>query len=89
MKRKDVTIENKLGFHARPASMFVRKALSFNSEITVEKNGEKASGKSIMALMALAAAKGTVLTLIADGEDADTALNELGQLFADKFGEDE
>ena len=89
MQSVDVKILNKLGFHARPASMFVRIALKFSSDVYVMKDGEEASGKSIMGLMALAAAQGTELTLKAKGDDADEVLVELKALFEDKFGEPE
>ena len=75
---KDVVVQNQLGLHARPASMFVKAATKFASEITVEKEGESVNGKSIMGLMMLAAAHGTTLTVTAEGSDADEAVNELG-----------
>ena len=52
---RSVTVINKLGVHARPAALFVRTANKFASDITIEKDGEKVNGKSIMGLMMLAA----------------------------------
>ncbi len=60
-------IRNKLGFHARAASQFVRIASSFNSDIFVQKNSQEVNGKSIMGILILAAAKGTEITVKAEG----------------------
>ena len=79
---------NKLGIHARPAAMFVKVANKFESNITVEKDGEQVNGKSIMGLMMLAAGCGSRLIIIAEGRDAEAAVNELEQLFVKKFNED-
>jgi phosphocarrier protein HPr len=85
---KEMTVINKLGIHARPAALFVKVASKFQSNITVEKDGEQINGKSIMGLMMLAAAQGSKLIVIAEGPDAEAALRELEQLFAQKFNED-
>lgn len=85
---KTVTVINKLGVHARPAAMFVKLAGKFESNITVEKDGEQVNGKSIMGLMMLAAGQGSKLTLSAEGRDAEAAVRELEQLFARKFDEE-
>ena len=84
---KDVVIINELGLHARPAAMFVKVANQFNSEIFLEKEGERVNGKSIMGVMMLAASKGTKLKLIAKGQDAAAAVQALEELFLKKFGE--
>ncbi|MCX7827185.1 MAG: HPr family phosphocarrier protein [Verrucomicrobiae bacterium] len=85
---REVTVSNKLGIHARPAALFVKTAGRFRSDITVEKDGERVPGKSIMALMMLAAGKGSRLQITAEGDDAAEALDELLKLFAAKFNED-
>jgi phosphocarrier protein HPr len=85
----EVEVQNSLGLHARPASLFVRKAMQFECEISVEKDGEIVSGKSIMCLMALAASQGTRLRITANGNQAEDALKELEGLFLDSFGEDD
>lgn len=87
-KELDVTVENMLGLHARPAAMLVRKAMGFKSDIFLEKDGERINAKSIMGIMGFAACKGTVLKIIADGDDAGEAIDSLAGLFKDKFGED-
>lgn len=89
---REVTIINKLGLHARPAMQFVDLANTFQSEIMVHKGGEDpvdADGKSIMAMMTLAATEGTPLTIEASGEDAEKAIEALATMVKDKFGEEE
>lgn len=85
---KDMVVQNQLGLHARPASMFVKTATKFASEIMVEKEGESVNGKSIMGLMMLAAGHGTTLTVTAEGSDASNALNELEELINRNFEEE-
>ena len=87
MVSKEVTVSNKLGIHARPAAQFVKTASQFEAEIRVEKDGEEINGKSIMGLMMLAAGHGSVLKLIAEGPDADEALQSLEDLVVRYFGE--
>jgi phosphocarrier protein HPr len=86
--QKEVTILNKLGLHARPAAMFVRTANKHRAEIWVEKDGEQVNGKSIMGLMMLAAGQGTKLILLAEGADAEKAIQELELLIEKRFDEE-
>jgi phosphocarrier protein len=86
--QRDVTVQNKLGIHARPASKFVRIASRYQSEILVEKDGDTVNGKSIMGLMMLAAGPGSRIKLVAEGADADQAVRELEDLINRKFEED-
>ena len=83
-----VTITNKLGLHARPAMSFADTASQFSSDINVIKAGNKYDGKSIMNLMMLAATQGTELEIIANGPDADEALEALQKLVASNFDEE-
>ena len=85
---RKVVVQNQLGLHARPASMFVKKATRFESEIFVEKDGEEVNGKSIMGLMMLAAGPGTTLTVTAEGSDATKAVDELEELINRNFEEE-
>src|ERR1041385_8658363 len=85
---KELVVLNKLGIHARPAAMFVRTANRFDCEIFVEKDGERVNGKSIMALMMLAAGPGSRLLVHADGRDANRAVVEIEALIRRKFDED-
>ena len=71
---KDLLIENRNGLHARPAALFVKTASRFRAEVWVEKDEERVNGKSIMGLMMLAAGKGSVLRVSAEGEDAESVI---------------
>ena len=87
MPTRDLPIVNKLGLHARAASKFVTVASRYESRITVVKDGREVSGKSIMGVMMLAAARGSHITVTAEGTDAEEALDGLADLVADRFGE--
>lgn len=80
-------IQNELGLHARAAAQFVQTANKFHAEVTVCKDGEEASGKSILSLMMLAAPIGSEITLKAEGKDAVALLDALIKLINNKFGE--
>jgi phosphocarrier protein HPr len=79
---------NKYGLHARPAALFVKSASRFDADVTVEKDGNKVSGKSIMGLMTLEASLGSVLKVTAQGADAGEMLDELQALIESKFDEE-
>jgi phosphocarrier protein HPr len=85
---KDLVIENRNGLHARPAALFVKTASRFRAEVWVEKDEERVNGKSIMGLMMLAAGKGSVLKVTAEGEDAYSVIGELESLIKTRFGEE-
>lgn len=88
---RDIIVINKLGLHARPAMQFVDLANQFRSKVTVSKGGSDpctADGKSVMQMITLAAEQGTTLNILAEGDDANAAVEKLAQLFQDKFGED-
>jgi phosphocarrier protein HPr len=87
MIRKELTIVNKLGLHARPAAMFVKVASACDSEILVEKDEEQVNGKSIMGLMMLAAGCGARITVIADGRDEAEVMEKLEALVSGGFTE--
>lgn len=89
MIRKEVEIVNKLGLHARAAAKLVTCAGSFASHVQLERDGQRVNGKSIMGVMMLAAAQGSAVTLLVDGEDEDAACAALEKLVANRFGEDE
>ena len=88
MITRNMEILNPLGLHARPAALFVKTASQFESDVTVEKDGNTVSGKSIMGLMTLEAGLGAVLRITAQGPDAEEALTELQTLVDKKFFED-
>ena len=81
----ELTIPNEEGLHARPAAKFVKVANGFSCDIFVEKEDEEINGKSIMGLMMLAAAQGEVITIKAEGRDADAALASLSNLVKSGF----
>lgn len=88
MAERTVTIVNRLGLHARAAAKLVTEANRYVADVRVRKDGREVSGKSIMGIMMLAAAKGTQITIVAEGEDAEAALQSLAELVAERFGED-
>ncbi len=84
---RTLQIVNKLGLHARAAAKLVTLAAKFKSDIRVTKDGREVSGKSIMGVMMLAAAKGSRVTFRAEGADAEKALDAIEALVARKFDE--
>jgi phosphocarrier protein HPr len=89
MLHQEVEIINKLGMHARAAAKFVTLAQTFASEIKVNKDGKQVNGKSIMGIMMLAAAKGSKIELSVDGEDEESAMQQLIALINNRFDEPE
>ena len=86
--QREVEIVNRLGLHARAAAKLVTLASSFSADVRIRKDGRQVSGKSIMGVMMLAAAQGSRITLVAQGDDAEAALDELEALIKDRFGEE-
>lgn len=82
MKSQVVKIENKIGLHARPAAIFVKKSRLYESEIILKKDSQEANGKSIIGIMALGAHEGEEITIIANGLDEDKAVIELSELLS-------
>jgi phosphocarrier protein HPr len=85
---RKIQVINKLGLHARPAAMLVQKASQFKSEIRLKKDDMEANAKSILSVMMLAAEVGSFVTIKAEGEDEQEAVEALTQLFEEKFGEE-
>jgi phosphocarrier protein len=83
-----VEVTNALGLHARAAARFVHLATRFTSQIRVSRDAKVMDGKSIMGILLLAAARGTKLTISADGPDETTAVDSLIQLVESGFGEE-
>ncbi len=88
MITKAFTIQNKLGIHARPAAQFVRASSRFQSDVSVEKDGEKVDGKSIMGMMMLAVGCGMEIVVTANGPDEAAVMETLEKLIENKFDED-
>ena len=82
------TINNKLGLHARPSAQVTQVASRFASDIHIARNGRRVNAKSIMGVMMLAAGQGTVVTVDAEGDDAQAAVDAIGALIDSGFGED-
>ncbi len=80
-------IKNKLGLHARAAAHLVRVLSKFSSDITIKKDGYAVDGKSILGVLSLAAVKGTVIEVVASGEDSEQAYDEIDKLIEHGFGE--
>ncbi len=83
-----VEVVNKLGLHARPATMLVKTAAKYRSKITIHKEDLTVDAKSIMGVLILAAHKGTRLRIDVDGPDEGIAMKEVEELFSNGFGEE-
>lgn len=84
-----LTLVNKLGLHARAAGKLVHLTKTFSSDITLARDSEAVDGKSIMAVMLLAAPLGTEITVRVEGDDEAEAMDAIRALIADRFGEEE
>jgi phosphocarrier protein len=87
MKEKIIVVSNKAGLHARPTATLVQALSKYKSDIKILKDDFEVDAKSIMGVMALAAACGSELKFVADGPDECDALNAIESLFNSKFGE--
>ena len=85
---REVQIDNVRGLHARASAKFVNLASQLDAKIEVEKDGQRVCGTSIMGLMMLGAAKGDLIVIHVEGDQADDALAQLVGLVEDRFGED-
>jgi len=88
MIRKTIKISNKLGLHARPATLIVKTATKYRSDCRLVKDDMDINGKSIMGVMMLAAEYGSEIELITDGIDEDYLMTDLVELFKSKFDEE-
>ena len=88
MITSDITIQNKLGLHARASAKFVMEASKFPCVIMIRMGDYEVNGKSIMGMMMLAAAQGTSITLIAEGAQENQAIKALKTLINNRFGEE-
>ena len=87
MITRNVTIQNAVGLHARPATFFIQKANTYKSTVWVEKDDRKVNAKSLLGVLSLGIAKGMTVTLIADGQDEENALAGLAALIDSGFAE--
>lgn len=88
MYKKEVVIGNEAGMHARPASIFVKEAARFKSDIKVIKDDKEANGKSIISILSMGANKDNVITILAEGPDEKEAVDCLVELVESKFNEE-
>jgi phosphocarrier protein len=88
MVEQTVTIQNRLGLHARACSVFVKEAAKFASHVLVVRDGLEVNGKSILGVMMLAAEMGAQITIRVDGKDEKETLEALVRVVNDKFGEE-
>ena len=88
MVSKSFTIKNKMGFHMRPANVFVTEMTKFVSDVEIEMDGKKINGKSIMNIMAACIKCGSEITVECSGADEEAALAEATQLIESGFGEE-
>ena len=80
MIAKEVCVKNSSGLHARPATLLVKKASSFKSDISIEFNGKKANVKSLICVLSLAVTKDAVIKVVASGDDEALAVEEIVKL---------
>ncbi len=80
MVSKEATVNNPTGLHARPATLLVKRASSFKSDVSVELNGKKANVKSLIGVLSLGVVKGSKIKVSAEGPDEEEAVNELVRL---------
>jgi phosphocarrier protein HPr len=87
MREVTLTLRNKTGLHARPAALFVQAAKGFQSTLHVRKDDREVDAKSILSVLTLGAESGAVITLTAEGNDEDLAVETLQKLIESNFGE--
>ena len=87
MIKRDVTITNNIGLHARPATFFIQKANSYKSLVWIEKEDRKINAKSLLGVLSLGIAKGMTVSIIADGQDESDAVEGLADLINTGFAE--
>jgi phosphocarrier protein len=85
---REFAIVNQRGLHARASAKFVQVVSGYDAEVTVEKDGNKVGGTSIMGLMMLAASPGCCIRVTATGRDATTVMDALAELIQSRFGEE-
>ena len=89
MNSRELKIVNRLGLHARAAAKLVKLSAGFDADIDIEKDGQRVNSKSIMGVMMLAAGCGSTVTLYAQGEDGEAALDAISDLIERRFDEEQ
>ena len=85
MFSKEVTVQNQVGLHARPATFFIQKANEFKSSIWIEKDERRVNAKSLLGVLSLGIVGGTTIKVIADGADEEVAVDGLVKLIDSGF----
>ena len=84
---KDVTVQNQVGLHARPATFFIQKANEFKASVWIEKEERRVNAKSLLGVLSLGIVGGTDIRIIAGGVDEEQAVNALVALIESGFAE--
>lgn len=87
MITKNITIQNTVGLHARPATYFIQKANCYKSSIWIENSDRRANAKSLLGVLSLGIAKGDIITILADGVDEQDAVDGLIELVLKGFND--
>jgi phosphocarrier protein len=87
MVSSEVTVNNSVGLHARPATFFIQRANSFKSSVWVEKDDRRVNAKSLLGVLSLGIVKGTGITIVADGTDEEDAVKTLVGIIESNFTE--
>ena len=87
MVSNNVTVQNSVGLHARPATFFIQRANEFKSSSWVEKDERRVNAKSLLGVLSLGIVKGVTITIIADGSDEEEAVKTLVELIESNFSE--
>ncbi len=85
MYSKEIVVQNQVGLHARPATFFIQKANEFSSGIWISKDERKVNAKSLLGVLSLGVTRGTSITILAEGADEESAVNELADLVQTNF----
>ena len=88
MVSKDFTIKNKMGFHMRPAQVFVNAMAKYPCDVTIKFGGKDINAKSIMMIMSACIKCGSEISVVANGENEEAALNEAAAMIESGFGEE-
>lgn len=88
MFRKEVTVQNQVGLHARPATFFIQKANEYKASIWIEKEERRVNAKSLLGILSLGIVGGTTIQIIADGTDEQDAVNALIELVESGFSDE-
>jgi phosphocarrier protein len=87
MVKREMTITNNIGLHARPATFFIQKANTFKSSVWIEKDDRRVNAKSLLGVLSLGIAKGMTVKLSAEGQDEEAAIEGLSSLINSGFNE--